>query len=405
MEKKKRHLRICPWAHYPFFTWLAILLIISCDKEKTLLQTAREVELKITFGRNLAKDGKLVRNGIPVEIKVMANSPEFDDPDVTGIVNWELENSRLDTVFYHPALRSYVYLYQGVDIGRRRITINLDNYSAAMEFEVSPVELVFVSAAGDTFMMGTNRAGSNPHERPPHPVILGPYEMSKYEITNLEYFYFLKEAIAQDSIYFMGGNAIVGYYSRFNEQLCLDLSESLIRKEDLESDIFEPPFANHPVTGVTWWGAYLFARHYGLRLPTEAEWEYACKRKTMNAFPNDDGASLSDYAWYWDHCNSCDKPEEIGQLRQTDPGLYDIHGNVWEWCFDQYKDNFYADTLTYGRWPRVNPIGPDTTNIFQRVIRGGGFSSNANACRSTYRDKLWHNAARDDIGFRVAKAL
>jgi len=88
-------------------------------------------------------------------------------------------------------------------------------------------------------------------------------------------------------------------------------------------------------------------------LPTEAQWEYACRAgtKTRFAFGDDDGG-LSDYAWY--NKNSDSKPHATGQKRPNGWGLYDMHGNVWQWCSDWYGDNYYANS------PRMNPKGQTT---------------------------------------------
>jgi len=150
---------------------------------------------------------------------------------------------------------------------------------------------------------------------------------------------------------------------------------------------------------VTWWGAYFFARHFGFRLPTEAEWEYACKGKTDYYFPNNDLNALTDFAWYNSNCQTCDKPQPVGQKLKSALGLYDIHGNVYEWCFDRYKVDFYNEMP----WPHDNPTGPDNAVLIERVIRGGSFKSNPSACRSTFRYFQKQNESANDIGFRIVR--
>jgi len=114
----------------------------------------------------------------------------------------------------------------------------------------------------------------------------------------------------------------------------------------------------------------------GYRLPTEAEWEYACRAGTTTAyFFGDDESKLKAYAWYED--NSASKPRPVGQKPANPWGLYDMHGSVWEWCNDFYKVDYYQES------PRKNPRGPETGET--KVLRGGAWKFSAESCRSAYR--------------------
>ena len=114
----------------------------------------------------------------------------------------------------------------------------------------------------------------------------------------------------------------------------------------------------------------------GYRLPTEAEWEYACRAgsKTMYFFGND-SSKLADYAWLDE--NSGGKPRQVGQKQPNPWGLYDMHGNVWEWCNDFYQVDYYQES------PEENPRGPETGET--KVVRGGAWKFSADSCRSGYR--------------------
>ena len=102
----------------------------------------------------------------------------------------------------------------------------------------------------------------------------------------------------------------------------------------------------------------------GYRLPTEAEWEYACRGGNAGRYGfGDDASLLGEYAWF--DGNSGNKTHEVRQKRANGFGLFDMHGNVWEWCWDGY-----ADKLPRG----VDPRGPE--GITDRVVRGGGWGSN-----------------------------
>jgi formylglycine-generating enzyme required for sulfatase activity len=114
----------------------------------------------------------------------------------------------------------------------------------------------------------------------------------------------------------------------------------------------------------------------GYRLPTEAEWEYACRAGTTTAYSfGDDVSKLKAYAWFED--NSGGKPRPVGQKAANPWGLYDMHGNVWEWCNDFYKVDYYQEG------PKENPRGPQTGEA--KVLRGGAWKFSAETCRSGYR--------------------
>ncbi len=114
----------------------------------------------------------------------------------------------------------------------------------------------------------------------------------------------------------------------------------------------------------------------GYRLPTEAEWEYACRAgSTTRYFFGDNPSKLGDYAWF--EQNSGGHPRPVGQKQPNPWGLYDIVGNVWEWCQDFYAVDYYPQA------PRKNPRGP--TEGQNKVLRGGAWRFSADNCRSGYR--------------------
>jgi len=152
-----------------------------------------------------------------------------------------------------------------------------------------------------------------------------------------------------------------------------------------------------PVEQVTWYEAVEFCRrlsrmerkHY--RLPTEAEWEYACRAGTTSQYNTGDGvAALAVAGWYLD--NSDNRTHPVGEKNANSWGLLDMHGNVWQWCSDVYGD--YPDGAV------TDPTGPASGN--RRVCRGGSWNAAAGECRSAARNDLDPSKRYFDCGFRVA---
>ena len=132
----------------------------------------------------------------------------------------------------------------------------------------------------------------------------------------------------------------------------------------------------------------------GYRLPTEAEWEYACRARNQARYDfGDDAARLAEYAWF--RGNSDAKPHPVGQKRPNDFGLYDMHGNVWEWCVDAYDPKYY------GRSPVDDPR--DASQAEDRVIRGGSWSYIPRYCRSAVRYWTTPGKRAYNLGFRLAR--
>jgi len=160
--------------------------------------------------------------------------------------------------------------------------------------------------------------------------------------------------------------------------------------------------ADNPVENVSWDDAVEFCRRLSelpaekeagnvYRLPTEAEWEYACRAGTTTKFSfGDDDSALGDYAWYAE--NSAKKTHPVGSKLPNAWGLYDVHGSVWEWCQD-WSDAYPGGAVT-------DPTGPASGS--SRAYRGGGWDDFAEICGSVTRLGIPPSYRLDSRGFRVS---
>jgi len=200
---------------------------------------------------------------------------------------------------------------------------------------------------------------------------------------------------------------------RITKPYCLAVHE--VTQEQYEKIMGEQPWsgrayveegAEYPATYVRWEEAVEFCKKLSskegrrYRLPTEAEWEYACRAGSTSLYCyGDDGADLRTYAWY--SVNSYDGveryPRQVGSKRANSWGLFDMHGNVWEWCQDWYGEDYYESS------PTEDPTGPKSGSL--RVFRSGSGDCGSWGCRSAARTALKPDDRGDFLGFRVALVL
>ena len=232
---------------------------------------------------------------------------------------------------------------------------------------------------GGTFTMGSpaNEPGrvNNEVQRQ---VTISSFYMGKYEVTQKEY----REAMGANPSKFTGDNLPVENVSWFD---ALEYCNKRSQKEGLT------PAYTINGTNVTW-----NRSANGYRLPTEAEWEYACRAGTTTAYNT--GASFSnDTGWYED--NSAGSTQEVGRKPANAWGLYDMHGNVFEWCWDRYGN--------YAKGAQTDPIG--ATSGLSRVTRGGNWVTPAwigrlGLARSAQRNGITPSFRGSGVGFRVARS-
>ncbi len=213
-----------------------------------------------------------------------------------------------------------------------------------------------VALPGGWFRMGSGAGGET--DEPSHRIYVSPFYIDQYEVTQEEF----EKVLGRNPSRWKDPKAPV-------EQIrWKDAAEYCNARSRLEglAGAYDPK---------TWQCDFAAA---GYRLPTEAEWEYACRAGTETEFFFGDNPSpLGGYAWYKENCTR--RPGSVGGKQPNPWGLYDMYGNIWEWCNDFYDEDYYR------KCPEKDPRGPPSGET--RVLRGGGWNSRARQCRSAYRNE------------------
>jgi len=230
--------------------------------------------------------------------------------------------------------------------------------SGPVEFVTkSGVEMVYLP--GGSFTMGTSQG--NPDEAPPHNVALPAFAADKFEVTQemLAKVQLPNQSHWQDT----AKKPAERVRWRDAKQYCNERStlEGLKPCYDEKTPDWDCDYSAS-----------------GYRLPTEAEWEYACRAGSDNAYDFGPSDKLRQYAWFADTADQ--KTHAVGQKKPNRWGIFDLYGNVSEWCEDVYSPSYYKES------PGADPHGPPSPGKdVKRVIRGGSWKSSADMCRATFR--------------------
>jgi len=224
------------------------------------------------------------------------------------------------------------------------------------------IEFVLIPAGGFDMGSPSSESGRADKEGPVHHVTIPePFYMSKYEVTQKQW----REV--------MGSNP-----SKFEGD---DLPVELVPWEEVQEFIRK---LNERESSVKY------------RLPSEAEWEYSARADTTTRYSfGDDESELEDHAWYWE--NSEGRTHPVGQKKPNPWGLYDMHGNVWEWVQDEWHRNYEGAPTDGSAWE-------DGSGAF-RVLRGGSYLGNAVLCRSAFRKNYVPGDRFSYFGFRLLREL
>jgi formylglycine-generating enzyme required for sulfatase activity len=250
--------------------------------------------------------------------------------------------------------------------------------NAETKVDTNSIGMEFINIPAGNFMMGAGDTDRDAYgsEKPQHKVTISkPFHIGKYEVTQAQW-----EAV-------MGSNPYT-----------LDRSNPYYNLPGMKERITRP---THPAT-VSWNDAQEFIKrlnskegHNRYRLPMEAEWEYAARAGTTTAYSfGDNIRDLGRYAWYGeDFATGGTHP--VGQKLPNPWGLYDVHGNAWEWVQDWYSETYYAQS------PSTDPTGP--TSGSQHPVRGGSWHVTSDSWRSSFRKPYEPNYRGISIGFRIVR--
>ncbi|WP_091897589.1 SUMF1/EgtB/PvdO family nonheme iron enzyme [Polaribacter sp. KT25b] len=221
----------------------------------------------------------------------------------------------------------------------------------------------FIKVTGGTFTMGDEHGLGGDDEQPTHQVTLTDYYIGKTEVT-------------------------VAQYRNYCNATGVNMPE-------------EPNWgwnSNDPIVNVSWNDAINYCDWLSekldknITLPTEAQWEFAARGGNQSkGYKYAAGRSMATAGWYED--NSGDKAHAVAQKKANELGLYDMSGNVWEWCLDWYKSDYYSTS------PSKNP--KNTARANGKVIRGGSWNYEASYCRVAYRSNRRPDNRFSPYGFRV----
>ena len=223
-------------------------------------------------------------------------------------------------------------------------------------------KIEWVKVEGGTFVMGCRNNGEDCYpDEEEHTVFVSDFEISKYEITVAQY-----------------------------REYCQKTGKSMPST---------PPFGwqdNHPIVNVSWQEANDYAIWIGARLPTEAEWEYAAKGgKFSKGFLYSGSNNPFEVGWCYENSEGSTHP--VGMKKPNELGIYDMSGNAWEWCWDNYGIYYYKES------PKANPQGPEKG--YGKCNRGGCFNFDHKLMMTTHRRGSGNESTGVGTGFRVARTV
>jgi formylglycine-generating enzyme required for sulfatase activity len=287
----------------------------------------------------------------------------------------------------------------------------MTNYVQAVPLTGARYEMIAV--AGGSFLMGSppGEAGRQPNEGPQKKMTIEPFWMGKHEVTWDEYEPFMMTQVARHK------HGARKDYDPATHTLVDAVSQPTGPYVEMSFGMGQRGFpaismTQHAANKYCQWLSAQTGHFY--RLPTEAEWEYACRAGTQTAYSfGKDSAGIDDYGWYYE--NSREKYQKVGQKKPNPWGLHDMHGNVSEWTADQFDPDYFRKFPAGARSPLLRP-----TRLYPRTVRGGNWDDDPENLRSAARrgsdpiwkqqdpqlpKSIWYHTNAQWLGFRIVRPL
>jgi len=295
------------------------------------------------------------------------------------IANEDNVYSRTETIGTIEAYEAYLREYSDGKYFQQATTM-LNMLREEKRFQdAAPPNMVYVK--GGDFDMGNSRGKSDEH--PVRKVKVSSFYIHKFEVTNSQFALFLN-AYGSDNV---KSGEFAGQDMIFEEEWGLRFDGNIWSAQ--------PGYAAFPVVNVTWFGANEFCKYYGYRLPTEAEWEYAARGGNKSrAYKYSGSNNIDTVSWYNSNSRTT---RPVGKKQRNELGIYDMTGNVWEWCSDWYDKDYYQKNVIN------NPTGPSSGTA--KVLRGGSFFDNRDKLSPTARDFSFPFIGYYSYGFRCVKSI
>ncbi len=254
--------------------------------------------------------------------------------------------------------------------------------------QINKKDSSFVYIESGYFYIGNNKGDSD--EMPMTKIYVNNFYISEYEVTNKQYCNFLNNVK-------LNSDSLKKYININGSWLQLNC------KIYKDNEIFkvETGFENFPVNFVSWYGANAYCKYNGCRLPTEAEWEYSAKGGESSFFKilfkryYEFSGSNEPYSVAWFNENSERKIHEVGTKHSNKANIFDMSGNLDEWCNDWYLSGYYSDI------EKEDPTGPEKADF--KVYRGGSWYNSKKMIRVTNRRAANPKSQKATVGFRVVK--
>ncbi len=339
--------------------WEQVLKIDNSEQPSYISAITRIAESALL--QSLRFDNPIIQNRLdkPLAYEEDSGNPIKRSPDKISSLKQLPEIQNLG------GLKEYRYDYQILSSTDERTSSFHDSTYSLVE-KISEVEIEMLVVIGGTFLMGSSEKTPSDSELPQHEVKVKPFLMSKYAITKQQW-----KAIAQQP----------------------QINRALKLRTSLHGS------NNHPVVEISWYEATEFcdrltkASGCEYRLPTEAEWEYACRAGSTTSFHF--GNHINKKVAQYDSEHTAD----VCQFPYPNAfGIYSMHGNVWEWCLDHWHPNYKNAPMDGSAWL-------DVIENQDRIQRGGSWRNESKLCRSACRVSDCADAKSSSTGFRIVRPL